>query len=85
VSAEPTPQDPWPDEIDLPVLTLEEQKARDWRLLCLLRVYREHVPSVDERETQALVLLAESNADLRAMERALGNGCSLANALRIFL
>ena len=61
------------------------EKIVNWRLDQIVKAYSERVPAIDLHETEKLMMLAESYVDYTLIVRAFKSGCSLGEALSIFL
>jgi hypothetical protein len=73
------------EDVINPPRLLGDTKEQRWRLECLVRAYGERVTVIDQEEVDGLMRLASSYADLRTMCKAFEAGCSLGQAMGIFL
>lgn len=73
------------DAPDRGVFQTTEEKVELWRLGQLVKSYSERVAVLDEHDVAGLECLAKCKSDLHQIVKAFGAGCTLGQAMAIFL
>jgi len=84
-NSEAAPADPFPESEPEDIATTQEEKVELWRLGQLVRSYSERVAVLDEHDVAGLECLAKCKSDLHGIVKAFEAGCTLGQAMVIFL